>query len=884
MRFIQLFAVFLTLSIPMQASKTSLPAASNLTVGPLLTNPLGYGERSPQFSWKLPVSESLKEQSAYRIVCAREASLLPDSADLWDSGWVECGQSTFVDYEGEALSSREQVYWKVQYKDGDGMKSAWSGVAEFEMSLLDRGDWQAKWIYLPGEKAEGAAVSPYFRKAFAASGKAIAQARVYASAKGIYELELNGKRIGDAYFSPEWTQFDKRIHFLTHDVTDLLQDGENTIGALIGEMWFAGRMGNREKHDSWGTMPELLLQLEITYVDGTRDIVTSDATWKTSTGPIVFSNIYDGEHYDARKELTGWSSSGYDDSGWAAVATNEIDPDVILEQKPNQPVRATLELPALTMSKSGVQAWIFDFGQNMVGWVRLQVPGKEGNVYTLRFAEMLQEDGSLYTENYRSAESTDHYTSKGDAVETWEPRLTFHGFRYVEVSGVPAGIEPDKDWVTGVVLHNDMPQTGQFKSSDPTLNRLQANIEWGQRGNFLAVPTDCPQRDERLGWTGDAQVFCATANYNFNTLAFFVKWCADMRDSQKPSGSIPFFVPDFPPRDDRSSTAWGDAAVIVPWEVYQSFGYRRILEDNYGMMLEWIRHYDDHDETENFIHSGFSFGDWLQPYTRTGKSFGETDNAVTGTAYYARSVDLTARVAEILGKDEDAKLLREQFKQIAAAYQNAFFDSDGKMTTKWETQTGYLMGIEFGLFDEEMKQKAFGHLVRHIEETADGHLRTGFVGTPLISPALSKNGKTDMAYDLLFKKTYPGWFYSIEQGATTMWERWNSYSKEDGFGNAGMNSFNHYAYGAIGEWMYETVAGLKATEPGYKRIQFSPQIGDQLDMAEATLETPYGLAKSSWERIDGKIKYTVTVPPNTTGEFVAESGETRVLEPGTYRF
>jgi alpha-L-rhamnosidase len=462
--------------------------------------------------------------------------------------------------------------------------------------------------------------------------------------------------------------------------------------------------------------------------------------------------------------------------------------------------------------------------------------------------------------------------------------LTFHGFRYLELSGLPEDVEPDLDWVTGVVLHNDMPQTGAFTSSDATLNRLQKNIEWGQRGNFLAVPTDCPQRDERLGWTGDAQVFCATANFNFNALAFYVKWCADMRDSQNPSGSIPFFVPNFPDSTDRSSTAWGDAAVIVPWEVYQSFGYKRILEDNYDMMREWIRHYDDHEETEDFIHRGFTFGDWLQPYSRNEGNFGETENALIGTAYYARSVDLTARTAEILGKEEDAQELREKFTQIAAAFQQAFFDAEGKMTTKWETQTGYLLALGFDLVDNSLREKILQHLVHHIQEEAGGHLRTGFVGTPLIAPVLAANGHKDFAYELLFKTTYPGWFYSIEQGATTMWERWNSYSKAEGFGNAGMNSFNHYAYGAIGEWMYESVAGLQAVEPGYKRIRFSPQPGPQLDHAEATLETPYGTASSAWKRVDGRIQYTITVPPNTTGEFVVGEGVPEILQPGSYSF
>ncbi|HSH08869.1 MAG TPA: family 78 glycoside hydrolase catalytic domain, partial [Oceanipulchritudo sp.] len=651
-------------------------------MGPLLENALGYGERHPQLSWKLPPLDGLA-QSAYRIVCSRERGALPGQPDLWDSGWVQSGQSVFVDYDGPALHSRERVYWQVCYKDQTGTESDWSPVAWFEMALLEPSDWQAEWIYLPEENPEETAPAPHLRKEFALPGKAIRSARLYTAARGIFEVEINGQRVGNEHFSPEWTDYHKRIHFTTHEVTPFLQAGANTVGAILGEMWYAGALGYKNTGNFWGDTPELLLQLEVTLEDGTREVIASNGSWQGSTGPVTYASLYNGENYDARLELGDWSRPGYDTGHWAAVKTKAIDPTILLEPKPNQPVRAVRELLPQTVKQLAPGSWLFDLGQNMVGWVRIAVPAKAGRTYTLRFAEMLQDDGTLYTENYRTAKSTDAYICRGDGVETWQPRLTFHGFRYVELSGVPEDLEPDAGWLTGIVLHNDMPPTGQFTSSHAMLNQLQSNIQWGQRGNFLAVPTDCPQRDERLGWTGDAQVFCATANYNFNTLAFFVKWCADMRDSQLPDGGIPFYVPTFPLDTIRSSSAWGDAAVIVPWEVYQSFGYKRILEENFDMMRAWVRHYETNPETTDLIHRGFTFGDWLQPYSRMEKSvFGETDNGLIGTAYFARCADLVARTAEILGKPAEAQAHRELQDRVRAAFQAAFFDAEGRLTTE----------------------------------------------------------------------------------------------------------------------------------------------------------------------------------------------------------
>jgi alpha-L-rhamnosidase len=587
------------------ASASNLPAPTELSVGPFLVDPLGYGERSPQFSWKLLADPEGLMQSGFQIVCASERSGLENAPDLWDSGWVSSGESTFVDYAGEPLESRDSVYWRVRYRDADGRVSEWSRVAHFEIALLDRQDWQAEWIFLPEDEPAGTPPAPYFRKTFELNEGEVVLARVYVSARGIYELQINGQRVGDDVLQPEWTDYAKRSIFGTYDVTELLREGDNALGAVLGEMWYTGVFGHGVQRNKYGEIPEFLMQLEVTFADGTRQTIVTDETWRaTRTGPIVYSNIYHGERYDARLELGDWSSPGFDDKDWKSVSSNGWDDSVELWPRPHQPVRIIETRCAVSMSEAAEDRYIFDFGQNMSGWARIRVPSEPGRVYTLRFAEMLQEDGSLYTANYRAAEATDTYTCATSGEIVWEPSFTFRGFRYVELSGLPEGMEPDPGWVSGVVVHNDMPPTGSFVSSDERLNQLQSNIQWGQRSNFLAVPTDCPQRDERKGWTGDAQVFSGTANYNFNTLAFFVKWCQDLRDSQYETGAIPYWAPNFPNRPQKVSSGWGDACVIVPWNAYESFGYKRILEENYAMMRDWIRYYRESPETEGLIYRG----------------------------------------------------------------------------------------------------------------------------------------------------------------------------------------------------------------------------------------------------------------------------------------
>mgnify|MGYP006423007815 CR=1 FL=1 len=719
--------------------------------------------------------------------------------------------------------------------------------------------WSAKWLSLPGQDRSDSAPAPYLRKEFTCA-QPLRKARLIATALGWYELRINGKKVEeDAVFFPGWTDYRKRVPYHTFDVTSFIRPGTNALGALLGDGWYCGYLGFHNKSHIYGTLPELLLQLELTYQDGFTATVSTDESWQATEGPIVMADIYNGETYDARLEMPGWDLPGFDSGEWTTVQSRQADSGVLLEPARHAPVRKMETLPVQDCWMVEPGRWIFDLGQNMVGWARVILPSESGRSYTIRFAEMLEQDRTLYTENYRSARSVDHYTARGGAgFETWEPTFTFHGFRYVELSGLDPAITPDLNWITGVVLHSDMQQIGDFSCSHPDLNQLQSNLVWGQKGNFLEVPTDCPQRDERLGWTGDAQVFAATATFNFDTLAFFHKWLADMRESQNHAGVIPHVVPNIMGDDAGASAAWADACVVIPWEIYIRTGDRRLLEDNFNMMLRWVDFMEA--DSPGLIRKEYGFGDWLQPYraAETGRH-GDTSRSLIGTAYFVYSAETTARIARILGESGTAERLEKLAVDVRQIFCKTFWTGENRLTS--DTQTAYLLALAFDLLPQDARPYALANLLRLIEE-ADRHLRTGFVGTPLLAPVLTRFGHTDLAYEILLKETYPGWIFSIHQGATTLWERWESYSHAEGFGDAEMNSFNHYAYGAIGQWLYEHVAGLAPDPeaPGYRHFFIQPKPGGGLQSAHAQLETPYGRAVSTW-RIEGDTFVLETIVP-----------------------
>jgi alpha-L-rhamnosidase len=689
----------------------------------------------------------------------------------------------------------------------------------------------------------------------------LARARLYATALGLFACSINGQEVGDEVFSPGWTDYSQRVPYRTYDVTALLHPGENVLGAILGDGWYCGHVANLDRQ-VYGEQPKFLAQLALTYADGEMQWIASDGSWMTRSGPILESDLIMGESYDARLELPGWDRPGTLMEGWRPVRVFEVSPAALVA-KVNSPVRRQEELMPLEAPREvpswPESRWIFDLGQNMVGWVRLRVQGPAGTTVRLRYAEMLSADGELYLEALRTARATDYYTLKGGAEEVYEPRFTFHGFRYVELSAYPG--RPGRDAVTGIVAHSDIPARGEFECSDPLINQLQHNIVWGQKGNFVEVPTDCPQRDERLGWTGDAQVFIRTATFNRDVAAFFTKWQQDFADAQGPRGEYPPVVPAVKPfgLTNDGGPAWADAGIICPWTIYLAYGDQEILARFYDSMARFLNYLRetavDHIRVHPYaVAQGEfpGFGDWL------------SINAVTppdliGTAYFAYCAQIMARVADLLGKAEDAQVYHTLWGEIKAAFVRRYVTADGLVAGL--TQTGYILGLAFDLLPEALRERAIDEIVRDVEQRGD-HLSTGFVGTPYLLQALTQAGRLDVAYRLLMQKSWPSWLYPVTVGATTVWERWDGYTAERGFQSASMNSFNHYAYGAVGAWLYSVVAGidLDEAEPGYRHILFHPRPGGGLTWARATHESMYGRVESAWQQSEDGFHWTVRVP------------------------
>jgi alpha-L-rhamnosidase len=839
--------------------------------------PLGIDVAKPRLSWQFDTHRHGAAQSAYEILVASSTLLLDqEQADLWTSGPVESDQSVHVVYEGRPLGSREQAYWKVRVWDDAGQESRWSSPGSWETGLLERGDWKAKWIgsSIAGGPRTGAPV-PFLRNSVSLR-RNLVEARLYATALGVYEFRLNGRKVGEDYFAPGWTDYNKRIQYQVYDVSNLLNEGENVLAAVLGDGWYCGNVEWRGRQ-LYGDRPWLLAQLVVQYDDGSTETYATNEQWKTSLGPVLESDLLMGESYDARREFTGWDAAGFDDSGWQAVVLREA-PDAELVGMRGPTVRATQEIvpvgDPVKVDRWPSPDYIYDLGQNMVGFVRLKVKGPAGKTVRLRFGEVLTDKGTLYTENLRSAKQTDYYTLKGDPDgEVWEPRFTFHGFRYVEVRDFPG--EPTRDAITGIVVHSDTPKTGEFECNDALINQLQSNIDWGQRGNFVDIPTDCPQRDERLGWTGDAQVFVRTAAFNRDVAGFFTKWANDCRDAQGEKGEIPPTVPTTGVVSSDGGPAWADAAIICPWTIYQTYGDRRILEENYDVMQAFMNYLES--TAKDYIrcypdYEGFKgFGDWLSIKA-------ETPQDLIGTAFLAYDADLMAQIAGVLGKGEDEARYRELFETVKGAFQRRYVTADGLVSP--QTQTAYLLALQFNLLPDAIREAATAELVADIKKRG-WHLSAGFVGSPYINHVLSSMGRNDVAFKLLHQKGWPSWLYAVTKGATTIWERWDGWTEENGFQDPGMNSFNHYAYGAIGSWLYEKVAGIDIAAPGYKQLRMAPTPGEGLTWAKASLDTIHGRVESNWKVEEGSFTWEVLIPPNTSAEIVppADFTNLRVSEP-----
>lgn len=847
-----------------------------------LCNPLGIDELNPRLSWEMGSGGQKSEvrgqkQTAYRILVAdSREELKKDKGNLWDSRKVISADSAQIEYAGKKLSSFQFCFWKVKIWDETGVESGWSDTARWSIGPLARNDWQGKWISYPVGAVKD---SPYLRKDFSITKK-IKRATLYATAKGLYEAYINGAKVGNDVFTPGWTDYNKRLYFNTYDITSFLKKGKNAIGSILGEGWYKGPIGFMGRMNIYGATVQCLFNVKIEYSDGSNDSINTDETWKSSLGPVLQSTFLWGENYDARQELGAWNTPGYNDTNWQKVNAVKLDetywdnsvfahvnrPDLI-QAYPCEPVQCTGILHPIELWQSVPGSWIFDLGQNFAGRAKLRVKAKAGTTIRLRFGEMVNPDKTLYVENLRSAISTDTYICKGEGVEEWEPQFTFHGFRYVEVTGLTE--KPKQNTITGIVLGSATTRVGHFSCNDLMVNQLYSNLVWTQRANFLEIPTDCPQRDERLGWTGDAQAYIRTAVCNMDIAAFFKKWLVDLEDTQQTDGAVANIAPAAI-EINKADAAWGDAMTICPWTIYQCYGDTRILEKHYPAMKKWVA-YLEYTSDKLIRSKTHCFGDWLSINAAT-------PNEVIQTAFFAYSAKLTANSAKVLKKFKDAQKYEKLFEDIKKAFCKKYVKKDGRVFG--DTQTAYVLALHFDLLPDDMKPKAVKHLVADLKKKKD-HLSTGFVGTPYLLHVLTKYGHLDLAYKLLLNKTYPSWLYSVVNGATTIWERWNGWKDGEGCGDANMNSFSHYAYGSVGEWMFNTVAGIDCLAPAFRKIKINPQPGKGITQAAAEYNSIYGKVFSSWTLKKEVLKLDVAIPPNTTAEVVIPSGKKKhITESG----
>ncbi len=748
----------------------------------------------------------------------------------------------------------------------------------------------AAWISAPilgGPRSVPPAV--YYRRKFSLN-KISTRTFLHITALGLFECEINGHRVGSDVFAPGWTDYRMRVYYHTYDVADLLKTGENVIGVILGDGWYSGHIAERDRQH-YGERPSFLAGLE----DHTGAVLlTTDSRWSRSLGPILENDLLMGESYDARRELGAWTSPGYKDEEWLPVVMMPA-PVITIERSPGPRVCRQEILPGKLVSPRPQEAWarslrLFDFSQNFTGRVRIRVSGPRGLHLRIRHAEILKPDGSLYTENLRTARATDHYTLKGEGIEEWEPRFTFHGFRYCEVTWQGAGDALVIESVEGVVIHSDTPRTGHFSCSHPLLNQLAQNILWGQKSNFLEVPTDCPQRDERLGWTGDAQAFVRTAAFFMDVRGFFHKWLQDLRDAQGADGAVPPIIPNTHsfglPGD--GGPAWADAVFICPWTIYLCYGDTEILREHYDSMVRYLNYLAKHKVIDHIrAHpdkDGWGgFGDWLA-LDGSGRTEGGTPKDLIGTAFYANGVDIVAKAASLLGRSDDAAQYRGLHGEIVSAFGARFITPEGHVIGG--TQTAYVLALHFDLIPEALRANAANELVRLIVRNGH-HIGTGFVGTPYIQHVLEATGHLDTAYKLLEQETFPSWLFPVKNGATTIWERWDGWTPENGFQDVGMNSFNHYAYGAVGDWMVSTVAGLQfdPAHPGYRHILFKPRPGGTLTWAEARLQTQLGEISIRWELTEGHLVLELVVPDGSTATLSPPKGwdhDLKVLSAGRH--
>lgn len=813
-----------------------------------LSDPMGIDMPQPRLSWIPQHTERGARQTAYQVWVSSRPNV--ESGDQWDSGRIASGEYTHIAYSGKKLESNTTYYWKVRYWNQDGVASPYSRVARFDTGLLSPADWKAQWLGGGNQ----------LRKEFSLRAAPV-RARAYVAGLGYYELRINGRKVGDHVLDPAWTEYERRVLYAVYDVTGHLRQGANAIGVMLGEGWFKARAA--------------IVQIEIELPGGEKTRVISDATWKAADGPVVSDSIYHGETYDARKEMPGWDLPGFDEGRWRAVRLG-TSPKGVLSAQLMPPIRVVGEILPLKMTNPKPGVYVYDLGQNISGWVRLRVRGPAGTTVILRHAELLYEDGTINVENLRSARATDTYILRGDPEgEVYEPRFTYHGFRYVELTGFPG--TPKLDTVLGRVVHTDVAPAGGFSASKPLLNQIQRIVLWGTKTNLHSIPTDCDQRDERLGWLADAHLAAETAMLNFDMAAFYTNFLRSIRDSQAGDGS----VGDTVPRGRRrgpADPAWGAAYPLLVLYMYQQYGDVRVVEEHFEGIRKWAEYL--RSRSQDHIVSESKYGDWV--------SLERTPGSLVSTFYYYWSVDIVAKAAEILGKKEEAERYRALARQIAEAFHKRYYDPELRGYANG-TQTANVLPLYLGIAPEELRRTLRGRLADEIVYYKNTRLTTGIIGTKYLFPVLTRLDRADLAYELATATGYPSWGYMIENGATTIWELWQNKT------GPSMNSHNHPMFGSIGVWFYTALAGINVAEggAGYRHIRIEPQVVRDLQYASGSLETLRGAVSSSWSRSNKALHLDVTVPVGSTAEVaipklglrdvtVEESGRT-VWQGGSYR-
>ncbi len=855
-----------------------------------MENPVGIDISNPSLSWEIGSDARGVKQTGYRVLVASSLEKLnADEGDLWDSQSVRSEQSTNVLYNGKSLASRTTCHWKVKITTNHGT-SAWSQPAQWSMAFVSDDDWKAQWIGLdksfPGDLLKGKTrlAARYFRKEFQSNGE-IVKSRLYLSGLGLYEAYINGEKVGDQVLAPTPTDYTKSVKYNTFDVTDLVTRGDNAIGVVLGNGRFFNMRTAEDKSfpplpptQNYG-FPKMILQLEVEYADGSRQLIVSDDSWKvTADGPILANNEFDGEEYDARKEMQGWSSPGFDDVNWMEAEWTDAPGGALQAQlNSNIKVMETLTPASITEVEPGV--YILDMGQNIVGWVHMKVKGKAGDRVKLRFAEVLKDDGNLYMANIRNALVTDIYTLKGADREFWEPSFTYHGFRYVEITGYPG--TPTINDFEGKVIYDEMETTGRFETSDRTLNQIYQNAYWGIRGNYRGMPTDCPQRDERMGWLGDRATGSHGESFIFNNHNLYAKWLDDIEEAQLENGSIPDVAPAYW-RFYNDNMTWPGAYLIVADMLYEQYGDERPIMRHYASMKKWMKYMKDNFMEENIMPRDL-YGDWCMPpespeMIHSADPARKTDGALLGSSFYYHMLRLLEKFALLQNKTEEANDFSRQATDVKEAYNNRFFDRERAQYGN-NTVTANLLSLRFGMVPEGFEEKVFANIVDKTLNEFDGHVSTGLVGIQWLMRGLSTYGRSDIAYQIATNRDYPSWGYMIENGATTIWELWNGNTADPA-----MNSHNHVMLlGDLVIWFYEYLAGIQKAPNslGFSKLQMRPQIIDGLDHVAASYHSAYGLIESAWKKDESSFGWNISIPGNCSAHvYIPVADDGKITENG----